>query len=179
MQFTRPRQAAIGLALMLALALPGSALAAESSSGVSESFSILASVELSNVPASATWAQGPGCGSGCLPTDYAYIVTPFIATNNATGATLTANATALVNGGGTIPLSARGISVGGDAGAWDSVTPGGANIGVFTGPAVTLGSLTSNASASVGMEPLFRYDTSGLPAGSYASTFTLTLTSNP
>lgn len=163
-------------ALLLALGGASPALAASTSSGTSESFVIPATITLTGVPATATYAVGPLCSGSCLPSDFAYLITWVGGSNNATGFTASVSASTLTVGASTIPSSVRRLSVGSTSG-WSATSGGFHN--TVNGTPVAIGSTGAQGSVTVPMEPILRLNPNDYPAGAYAGTFTLALSTNP
>lgn len=175
------------LGAVLAIFVLGStsvAMAASTSAGVSEQFTIAASVTVGNVPSTGTFTSPPTCQSVshvpfCQASDYSYSFTSTVGTNNGSGLTVSVKATTLVAGASTIPLADRcvlwGIPTGfttataadtGHCGQLDPTTP------------FTLGSTSAQGSVALPIEPLLRLDPNAFPAGNYAGTFTVIATTN-
>ena len=184
MQHTRARTLRpIVFALAIALGGASPALAAQTSSGVSETFTIAASVTIANVPSTGTFQSPPACFpslGGCLASDYSYSFTSTIGSNNGSGLTIAVRATTLVAGASVIPLSARGVAFGGGAGFTRNGTATNTNFGSLD-PTVpfTLGTTAAQGSVDIPIEPLLRLDPNAFPAGSYVGTFTVQATTNP
>ena len=181
MQHTRARWAqAVLFAVVVALGGASPALAASTSGGVSETYTIAASVTVANVPSTGTFASPPACvPSGCLASDFAYLFTTTVGTNNGSGLTLDVMATALTSGSSTIPVSSRGVSYG-TAPGFARVGAAGPNIGVLSPTTgYTLGSTSAQGSVDIVVEPILRVNPNAFPAGNYSGTFTVRATTNP
>jgi hypothetical protein len=182
MQSNRARSLrAVLFALVIGVTGASPALAAQTSSGVSETYTIAASISVSNVPSTGTFASPPACvgSNGCLPSDFSYAFTSTIGSNNGTGLTVAVRATTLTSGSNVIPLSARGV-VYGTATGFTRALPDGTNLGSLS-PTVdlVLGSTATQGSIDLGIEPLLRLDPTAYPAGSYTGTFEVRASTNP
>ena len=111
MHRTNARKASALLGLVLALAIPGSTLAATASSTSTESLGVAVSISITGVP--PTLSYGAANNAGDLATAPSFHVTG--SSNNGMGWEIRLNASALTSSGGTIPKSARSIA-GADAG---------------------------------------------------------------
>jgi hypothetical protein len=161
------------------------ALASSTSAGVSETFTIAASVTVANVPSTGTFTSPPNCQAVahvpfCLASDYSYAFTSTVGTNNGTGLTVAVKATTLVAGSSTIPLSARGVLWNVPSGFTTATAADSGHLGQLdpTTP-FTLGSTAAQGSVALAIEPLLRLDPNAFPAGSYSGTFTVVATTNP
>ena len=179
----KKRTGSLILAAVLALALPASALAVTTEAGVSETFTIAASVTVGNVPSTGTFTSPPACFpsvGGCLASDYSYAFTSTIGSNNGTGLTIAVKATTLVSGGNVIPLSARGVVYGAAPGFTRNGAADNTNLGSLDpSTPFVLGTTGGPGSIALGIEPLLRVDPSNFPAGSYTGTFTVSASTNP
>lgn len=186
MQSTRAKKTfAPILALLATLTFAAPAFAASTSSGVSEQFTIAASVTVANVPSTGTFASPPACQAqfhvaACLATDYSYNFTSTIGTNNGSGLTVQVLATPLTAGASTIPLSARGLVWNVPAGFTTATTSDTGHFGELDATnAFALGSTSAQGSVALSIEPLLRVDPNAFPAGNYQGTFTVRATTNP
>lgn len=110
------------LAFVLAIALPASAFAAEAT--VTESLTIDSTISITGIPSSISYGNGlSGHRFEVTPSISAWVEGPDIVVtvtgNNPDGLTLSMTATDMTRtgGGGTIPASARFVSVTGDPGS--------------------------------------------------------------
>jgi hypothetical protein len=184
LQHTRARSLrAIVFAFAIALGGASPALAVETSSGVSETFNIAASVTVANVPSTGTFASPPACFpsvGGCLASDYSYNFTTTIGSNNGSGLTIALRATTLVAGSSVIPLSARGAAFGGASGFVRNGAATNTNFGSLSPSSdFVLGTTSASGSVAIPIEPLLRVDSSAFPAGSYTGTLTVRAVTNP
>ncbi len=182
------RQGALAsvLAFVLLVAIGGStALATTTNAGVSESFTIAASVTISNVPSTGTFTSPPTCQSAahvpfCLASDYSYAFTSTIGTNNNSGVTVSVLATTLTAGSNVIPLSARGVLWGIPPGFASATASDSGHLGQLDPTAAfVLGSTSAQGSVALPIEPLIRVDPNNFPAGTYTGTFTVRASTNP
>ena len=182
-QHTRARSLrAFAFAVVIALGGASTALATSTSSGVSETYTIAASVTIANVPSTGTFAAPPVCFptvGECLATDYSYSFITTIGSNNGSGLTVDVLATAPTSGSNVIPVTTRAISFGSPVG-FTRTAPAGLNLGALD-PTVplTLGTIPAPGSVAIPVEPILRVDANSYPAGAYSSTFTVRATTNP
>lgn len=174
---------AILLSLMIAAAGASPALAADVQSGVSESYTVSATITVSNVPSTGVFTSPPACHpsvAGCLATDFSYAFVSTIGTNAGSGFSVSVKATTLDSGANSIPLSARGVVFGSAGGFTRNPAADNTNMGALS-PTVDflLGSTSAQGSVALGIEPLLRVDPSALAAGTYTGTLTVKASTNP
>jgi len=151
--FARKRVAGPLVALLLALAIPGSTFATTATSTVDESVTVLGTISITGIPASLTYTSG---GPGDLVTAPTFTAT--VTTNNGSGYDFTWEAGKLQGPAAFIDPSQRRASVNGGA---DLVYPGSGqqNLGNNSGPtsgdafAVTLKILVPNVPPAVYASP--------------------------
>lgn len=95
-------------ALVLTVAIPTGVFAAESTN-VAESFTVASTIAVSGIPSSIPYGSGSTLGGNTITASSPITVT--YSTNNATGARLTMTGTDFTHANGTIPSTARFVSV--------------------------------------------------------------------
>lgn len=166
------RKLAILLALALAVALPGAALATSNSGTSPVSVQVIDSITIAGVPAAITFGSDVA-GSTVTAAPFTLSST----TSAQHGFTLSLSLTPLANGGTTIPASATkwtASAPGGSYCAANNCTIGG---GTYSGSSLTLLTVPAPATASVAVAPSLVIP--AVAAGTYSGTATFTASTNP
>jgi hypothetical protein len=165
--FNRNTRALLG-ALVLALALPATTLAASTSQTASESLSVASSITLSGVPASLAYGANSAGGVAAVP-EFAMTVS----SNAANGWFVAVNASDLTSGGGgTIAASNREYVLG----CTGCTATGGGSPVAYT-PDLVLATRGSAGDGSVFTTSRIHIP-SAAPAGSYTGSAIFTATTN-
>ena len=170
----RTRSLAAGLALALALAVPGSALAA----GVSQTSTVtesLAAYDIAlTVPATGTYTQVAGA-----PGFYQYsLAVTAVSTNSPTGLTVKAKVSTLT-GPATVPTTDRQLAAStGLSSGLTAAAPASTAYGAFADNTTQVTAITSAAPVAAGTFTMWPTVRNIATSGTYSSTFTLIATSN-
>ena len=165
----KKRTGSLILAAVLALALPASAFAASTSSTVTESLTVAASISMTGIPASLDYGSSTA-GTNVVAPEF----TAAVSSNNASGWSVAVNATDLTNGGGTIPATNRQYSM---AGSGYTATGGGSPVS-YPGGDFVIANRATPGSANVFVTSRISIPAAASP-GAYTGSAVFTASTNP